>query len=216
MTEKVELNEAKPGTRRRPADTIRHILAAAREEFAAHGFDGTRVEHIARRAKVSKQLVYLYFNGKEELYGELAREVTREIYASLNAIDLEGMAPREAIRAYISGIYDHFANDPVIAMVTLDESLHQGAHLRLPGDLRRKQQNLRDRMAQVIQRGREAGEFGEYMDAITLEFTTVILVSGCVSSRTMFARFAGQETTASDTELLREHAITLVLRAMRA
>ena len=37
------------------------ILTAARDEFAKRGFDGARVERIARRARVNKQLVFYYY-----------------------------------------------------------------------------------------------------------------------------------------------------------
>src|SRR3546814_4095706 len=75
---------SKPSTKapRDPLGTINRIFAAAREEFGANGFDGAKVEHIARRAKVSKQLVYLYFNGKDELYSELLKVMRSEEHTS--------------------------------------------------------------------------------------------------------------------------------------
>ena len=55
-------------------DTRARILAAARKEFAAKGFDGARVEAIARRAKVAKGLIFYYFQSKEGLFRELAED----------------------------------------------------------------------------------------------------------------------------------------------
>ena len=55
-------------------DTRERILAAARKEFAAKGFDGARVEAIARRAHVAKGLIFYYFQSKEGLFRELAEE----------------------------------------------------------------------------------------------------------------------------------------------
>jgi AcrR family transcriptional regulator len=43
------------------------ILAAAEELFAVHGFAKTTVDEIARRAGVSKGLVYDHYDSKEEL-----------------------------------------------------------------------------------------------------------------------------------------------------
>jgi len=43
------------------------ILAAAEELFASQGFTKTRVEEIARRAGVSKGLVYDHYDSKDEL-----------------------------------------------------------------------------------------------------------------------------------------------------
>jgi AcrR family transcriptional regulator len=47
--------------------TEQRILAAARAEFAEHGFAGARVERIARVAECNKQLIYHYFGSKEGL-----------------------------------------------------------------------------------------------------------------------------------------------------
>ena len=52
----------------------RQLLAAALDEFAAKGYAATRVQDIAERAGVNKQLVNYYFGGKEGLYRELQRQ----------------------------------------------------------------------------------------------------------------------------------------------
>ena len=44
------------------------ILAAAVAEFSDHGFSGTRMERVARRAGCNKSLVYRYFQDKEGLF----------------------------------------------------------------------------------------------------------------------------------------------------
>ncbi len=45
------------------------ILAAASQEFAAHGMAGARMERIAASAGVNKQLLFHYFGSKAGLYG---------------------------------------------------------------------------------------------------------------------------------------------------
>src|SRR5882757_5758964 len=60
--------------RQRDAERSRQaLLAAALDEFSLHGFAGTRVAHIARRAGVNKQLINYYFGSKEGLYLALQR-----------------------------------------------------------------------------------------------------------------------------------------------
>lgn len=49
----------------------RLLLDAALEEFSAKGFAGARVQDIADRAGVNKQLINYYFGGKEGLYHAL-------------------------------------------------------------------------------------------------------------------------------------------------
>ena len=63
------------------ADTGRRawIVAAALEEFAQYGLAGSRVQRIADRAEVNKQLVFYYFGSKDGLY----RSVMEESWAEL-------------------------------------------------------------------------------------------------------------------------------------
>jgi len=48
--------------------TQEKILAAARQEFAARGLDGARVDRIAQSAGVNKAMIYYHFRSKEHLY----------------------------------------------------------------------------------------------------------------------------------------------------
>ncbi|WP_166240231.1 TetR/AcrR family transcriptional regulator [Paenibacillus turpanensis] len=50
--------------------TRKAILQAARDEFFDRGYNGARIESIAKRAGVNKQLIYHYFKSKEELINE--------------------------------------------------------------------------------------------------------------------------------------------------
>lgn len=63
-----------PEERLRDAERSRRLLlGAALDVFAAKGFAGARVQDIAERAGVNKQLISYYFGGKEGLYRELQR-----------------------------------------------------------------------------------------------------------------------------------------------
>lgn len=63
------LPPGEPKFRRRPADRPAEILAAALEVFAARGFQGARLDEVAKRAGVSKGALYLYFETKADLFG---------------------------------------------------------------------------------------------------------------------------------------------------
>ncbi len=67
------------GTRRRdPERTKRALLDAALAEFAEKGLAGARVDQIATRAGVNKQLISYHFGAKEGLHRALASAATRE------------------------------------------------------------------------------------------------------------------------------------------
>ena len=90
-----------PGT-----DSTRdRIVTAAQAEFAQYGIAGARVDRIARIARTSKERVYAYFRGKEELYRFVAAQVLAEIgdAVPLDPADLPG---------YAAGLFDYFTGHP--------------------------------------------------------------------------------------------------------
>lgn len=58
----------KAGRRPGGADTRQEILAAARTEFAAHGYENTSMRAVARAAEVNSALVHHYFGTKDQLF----------------------------------------------------------------------------------------------------------------------------------------------------
>lgn len=71
------------GEIRDAARTRAKIMEAARDEFAAHGLAGARIEAIARRAGLSKQLLYHYFPSKEALFHEILEQKFGQPHAPL-------------------------------------------------------------------------------------------------------------------------------------
>jgi len=61
------------------------MLDAAERLFAAHGYQKTTMEDVASTAHVSRQLVYRYFNDKEELFEAVIDRVLREWHETLAA-----------------------------------------------------------------------------------------------------------------------------------
>lgn len=82
--------------RQRDAERSRRaLLDAALEEFAAKGFAGARVQEIADRAGVNKQLINYYFEDKDGLYRELQRTwLEREATFADPCLSLDQLAVR--------------------------------------------------------------------------------------------------------------------------
>ena len=77
---------SKVRNRRRKEDRPAEITAAAMDEFAEHGYDATPVEAVARRAGVSKGLLYLYFKTKEELFKAVVRSFISPRVSALRSV----------------------------------------------------------------------------------------------------------------------------------
>ncbi|WP_062051908.1 TetR/AcrR family transcriptional regulator [Bacillus sp. JCM 19034] len=59
--------------------TRKAILQAAKEEFFERGYSGARIESIAKRAGVNKQLIYHYYNGKDDLINQTIDEFVSSV-----------------------------------------------------------------------------------------------------------------------------------------
>ncbi|MFI5800614.1 TetR family transcriptional regulator [Streptomyces sp. NPDC051677] len=90
----------------RSADTVRdRILTAARAEFSRYGIAGARIDRIARAAKTSKERLYVYFRGKEALYGFIAEQ---EMAAVAEATRMDPANLPE----YAGRVHDYFVSHP--------------------------------------------------------------------------------------------------------
>jgi len=84
---------APPPKRERNADsTKKSLLNAAEVEFAAKGFDGARLQNIARAAGVQQALIHHYFDDKDGLYRAVVERGMAAVTAGSWSI-LERMGP---------------------------------------------------------------------------------------------------------------------------
>lgn len=88
------------------------IIAAAEEEFSRRGFDGARVDRIARRAAVNKQLLFYYFHSKRGLFGAVLARGAAELEQALATLEIPGERPLERIRAALARQFDVLAARP--------------------------------------------------------------------------------------------------------
>jgi AcrR family transcriptional regulator len=133
----------------------RQILALAEELFAERGYRGTSMEELARRAGVSKPVIYGLVHSKEELYyrccqraaDELADAVGRAAAAHVG--DLEGMLQAAALA------YFHFIDAHRGAFRMLYAEHAGGRHATFIAGVRARQARLL--VAILTERAAEAG-----------------------------------------------------------
>ena len=73
------------------------ILSAALDEFAARGFEATRLDDVARRAGVAKGTIYLYFRDKQSLFQELVRTMLSPLVGAIEAAPLRDLPIRAVV-----------------------------------------------------------------------------------------------------------------------
>ncbi len=91
------------------------IIAAAREEYAKRGFSGARVEEIARRAGVNKQLLFYYYHSKRGLFQAVLGQAAGELEGALDALALPSGRPLDRLRRALEAQFDFLARHPELA-----------------------------------------------------------------------------------------------------
>ena len=90
---------AEPRFQRRKEDRPAEITQAALAAFAENGYAATRVEEVAKRAGVSKGLLYLYFKTKEDLFKAVIRSfLSPRIDALIDNIEQSELSAEEFMR----------------------------------------------------------------------------------------------------------------------
>ncbi len=93
-----------------PAQTRTNILDAAEEEFAHHGFHGTRMVAIAERAGVTHGLLHYYFDSKDRLYDQVVGRLFGRHLALVQS--LLGSADHVSVRELVVQSFELFWEYP--------------------------------------------------------------------------------------------------------
>ncbi len=102
------------------ADATRsRLLAAATEEFAAHGIAGARVDRIAAAAKSNKAQIYHYFGSKEALFDAVFSAMCADTLADV-PIDVSDLAE------YAGRLFDTYEQRPYVQRLATWDRLERG------------------------------------------------------------------------------------------
>jgi TetR/AcrR family transcriptional regulator len=144
------------------------LLQAAASEFAERGFAGARIDMIAQKAQVNKQLIYHYFGGKQQLYGAVLTDMVRRLQlgGGARAPDDDGdAAPGRSLRSTLE-LYetiDQMAGRQWVRLLMF-EALESGGAIHLE-DARRRAYG---RGLKVLAKAQESGEVDPSFDTAML------------------------------------------------
>lgn len=101
-------------------ETERRILDAAISVFGEKGFDGARIDEIAKRSGVNKGMIYYYFESKEKLYTGIIEMVFKKVAEIImeNLSDVNPDTLYEGISSFIETYIDFiYANYGVVRVL---------------------------------------------------------------------------------------------------
>jgi AcrR family transcriptional regulator len=151
---------SEPRYHRRKEERPQEITEAALTAFAENGYAATRIDEVAKRAGVSKGLLYLYFKTKEELFKAVVRSFVipkiDALTASLAATDLSA---EEVLRGPLRDFMKSLPGSPVGTLMRL--MISEGP--KHPDLVSFYWDNVVSRgigaLQQIIDRGVDSGEF---------------------------------------------------------
>jgi TetR/AcrR family transcriptional regulator len=110
-------------------DTRESLLSSATEVFVEQGFDGARVDEIARRAGANKALIYYYFGSKQGLYRATLLHLFNGPVALLDELRRTESDPLRRLESFYGALARMFSVRPGIPHIMLREILAGGAHI---------------------------------------------------------------------------------------
>lgn len=208
-------NRAAPGAspgRESSRHTREMILNGALAEFAEKGFDGARIDEIALRAGVNKNLLYHHYGSKDGLFSALLERTYATIRARQQDLQLRHLDPPEGMRRLVVFTGRIWAQYPEFLRLLQSENLNGGRHVRASESIRRMYNPLLDTINDLLERGQKARQFRKGVDPIDLYISISALTAHYISNAHTFEAIFGERLMGSQRLKQRlEHAADMVL-----
>ncbi|EFF89716.1 TetR-family transcriptional regulator [Streptomyces sp. e14] len=155
--------------------TQERLIESTRELLWERGYVGTSPKAILERAGAGQGSMYHHFRGKSDLALTAIRRTCTELLATADALLTGPGTPYERIEAYLRRERDVLRGCPV-GRLTMDPEIVASAELRAPVD--ETLDALRERLAQVVEEGKESGLFPPHLDGEEIAATVLATVQG--------------------------------------
>ena len=174
------------------------ILKTALKAFAEQGFHGCRVETIARKAEVNKQLIYYYFGSKKALYKEVLQVVHAQVESWIED------SPPDPVDNLIYWQRKH-AKDPTYLKMLMWEGMESQGRGRLTSEETRRA--FYAKSAEKLRSRQGPGGWPEQLKAEQALLSWIMLVIAPFGMPNLVKLISGKKPT--DPEYLEEREIFL-------
>ena len=191
------------------------ILEAAKQEFAAHGLAGARVDRIAANAGANKRMLYYHVGNKEDLYLEVLEGAYEKIRAEERGLDLEHLDPPKAIERLIDFTWNYFIRNPEFLALLNTENLAKARHLKRSTKVKSMHSPFVEMIRTVVNRGVESGDFRVAVDPVQLYISIAGLCFFYLSNSATLSVIFGRDLLKKEARDERlAHMVALVLAAL--
>jgi TetR/AcrR family transcriptional regulator len=208
----------RPVVRRESSRKTREtIIDAALAEFSSKGYDGGRVDEIALRAGINKNVLYHHFGNKDDLFTAVLEYTYDAIRSRQKDLQIRGMDPVTGMRRLVIFTGQVWVRFPEFQRILASENLNQGKHIVGSANIREMYNPLLETIRDLLARGTEEGLFRSDVDAVDLYISITSLTAHYVSNRYTFEAIFGQRLmTAQRVKQRLDHAAEMVLRYVQA
>ena len=208
-----EASASRPVSRESSRKTREMILDGALAEFSEKGFDGARIDEIALRAGVNKNLLYHHYGSKDGLFTALLERTYDTIRRRQKDLQLRGMDPVEGMRKLVMFTGRIWVQFPEFLRLLQSENLNGGRHVRASTEIPQMYNPLLDTIRELLERGTEAGVFRRNVDPIDLYISISALTAHYITNHHTFEALFGQRLMSPQRVKQRlEHAADMVER----
>lgn len=105
------------------------ILDAALEDFAAHGYEGARVDRIASDAGINKAMIFYYFSSKKNLYRTVIKHVLDDFIPRVQKVVRESPGPEHLFESLPALYIRYFSRRKQVIQMIGREMIHAPANI---------------------------------------------------------------------------------------
>jgi TetR/AcrR family transcriptional regulator len=188
------------------------ILKGAMQEFSERGFDGARIDKIALRAGVNKNLLYHHYVNKDGLFSALLEHMYEKIRARQRDLELREKDPVDAIRRLVVFTGKIWVQYPEFLRLLQSENLTGGRHVAGSPKVPSLYEPLLVTLKDVLERGSQSGQFRRDADPVDLYISISALTAHYINNHYTFEAIFGQALMSPQRIRQRlEHAADMVV-----
>ena len=197
-------------------ETLDRIMASARKVFAVTGLKRATMTGIAEDAGVTKQLLYHYYQSKNDLFSAVLNQQSETILSALGNHEFQSGDPAFALRAILELAFDQYKNDPYLPALAQEAIAFHNEVGPEDGRFAALAPALNEKMAALIQRGIDAGKFKSNIDPNLFSGLAILVTLGGFYNSYMLSSLLGFDTRSEEgAGLWRSFAIDFLLNSIR-
>lgn len=192
------------------------IIDAALHEFSNKGFDGARVDEIALKAGINKNVLYHHFGSKDGLFVAVLKYTYQNIRAKQQDLQLRTVEPEAGMRRLVVFTGRIWIQYPEFQRLLMSENLIGGRHAEALADVSEMYNPLMETIRDLLSRGCETGAFREDIDIIDLYISITSLTAHYVNNHYTFeAIFKEKLMSPKRTKQRLDHSADMIVRYLR-